>query len=287
MLVRGVERVARAGQPRAIVRRPVDRQHHRRQQRRLRARQVVRAVRVQDAAVVAHLVDEVVDHVAREGDLVVAQQPQDDEVAVPAVHLVEAAAGHDVGAGQVQQAGLADRCARVIDGQRAQVDAGQIGRGERLGQRGRDGAAILVGGDVHRPGRARRVRDLVVRGGARQVGERPRERLPRIADVRAQAGDARRGERVACGVARTRARRRGFRRRRGAGGERRHQDDRGAERGCAAGGRVDHARRAEPSQRVRTAAALLLARASAWRDSARSGLCASVTVASDSRSRRK
>ena len=49
------------------------------------------------------LVQEVVRHVPRELQLAVAQETKLDEVAVPAVHFVEPASGHDVRVWHVQE----------------------------------------------------------------------------------------------------------------------------------------------------------------------------------------
>src|SRR5947199_4233658 len=78
---------------------------HSRQERRLRAREVIGSVRVEDEAVILDLVNEVLDHVARKSRLAIAQQPNLDEVTVPPVHLVEATAGHDVRGWKVEEAG--------------------------------------------------------------------------------------------------------------------------------------------------------------------------------------
>ena len=51
------------------------------------------------------LVEEVFDGAAGEVDAAIGEFAQQDEIAVPAVHLVEAAAGDDVAVGQIEQAG--------------------------------------------------------------------------------------------------------------------------------------------------------------------------------------
>lgn len=81
----------------------IDFEDHARQERRLRAREVIGAVRVQDLAVVHDLVEQVVGHILRQIQTAVAHQAEQDEVAVPAVHLIEASARHDVGARQVEK----------------------------------------------------------------------------------------------------------------------------------------------------------------------------------------
>src|ERR1700733_5643022 len=70
---------------------------------RLRTSEIVGAVCVEDCSVVFDFEEEVFDHVAGEVCALVFDQAEDDEVAVPAVHLVEAAAGHNVGVGQIEE----------------------------------------------------------------------------------------------------------------------------------------------------------------------------------------
>ena len=67
-------------------------------------REVVGPVGVEDVPVVLDLVEEVVDEIAGAIDLVVQQQTDEDEVAVPPVHLVEAAAGNHVRLRQIEEA---------------------------------------------------------------------------------------------------------------------------------------------------------------------------------------
>src|SRR6202011_2150517 len=62
------------------------------------------AVCVKDGSVVFDLEKEVFDHAFGKLCTVVFYQAEDDEVAVPAIHLVEAASGHDIGIGQIEQA---------------------------------------------------------------------------------------------------------------------------------------------------------------------------------------
>src|SRR5581483_1183795 len=86
----------------------VNTQHHGAEEGRLRAGEEISAVGVQDGAVVVDFVEEVLHHAAGEIELTGAQQAADDEVAVPAVHLVEGTAGHNGRIRQVEQAGLLD-----------------------------------------------------------------------------------------------------------------------------------------------------------------------------------
>ena len=65
-------------------------------ERRLRTGQIVAAVGVEHFAVVFDLVGDVFQHAFGQVVTVVRHQSEADEVAVPAVHFVEAAAGDDV-----------------------------------------------------------------------------------------------------------------------------------------------------------------------------------------------
>ena len=76
---------------------------HRGQKRWLRTREIVSTIGIEDRAVVFNLVEEVLDDAARVVALAVFQQPDDDEVAVPAIHFVEAAAWDNVFVRQVKQ----------------------------------------------------------------------------------------------------------------------------------------------------------------------------------------
>ena len=83
----------------------IDRANHRSEKRRLRARQIVSAIGVEHRAVMLDLKEEVIHHALGQCFAVVGFQAKHDEVTVPAVHLVEAAAGNDVGIGQIEQPG--------------------------------------------------------------------------------------------------------------------------------------------------------------------------------------
>ncbi len=80
------------------------RQNHGGEKGRLGAREVIGAIGVQDAAVVIELEEEVFDHALGEGDALIAEQAQNDEIAVPTIHFVELAAGNDVRVFEVEQA---------------------------------------------------------------------------------------------------------------------------------------------------------------------------------------
>src|SRR5204863_2383309 len=102
------------------------------EERRLGSAEKVRTVGVQDHAVVRDFVQEVLDHRARKLELVVAEQAALDEVTVPAVHFIEAAAGNDVWLRQIQKAWL--DAARTIRGQHAQIQALEIPLAENRAQ---------------------------------------------------------------------------------------------------------------------------------------------------------
>ena len=80
--------------------------HHQAEERRLAARQVVGPVAVGDVADGGHLVGEVLYHIAHQLVLAGFAQAEQGEVAVPVVHLAEAAAGHHVIFRQGDQAPL-------------------------------------------------------------------------------------------------------------------------------------------------------------------------------------
>src|SRR5438309_9826054 len=81
----------------------IDGQHHGTQKGRLGTSQIIGPVRVQQSAIVFDLEKKVFDHATGEVSPAVAQQTQDDEVAVPAIHFVEASAGHHVLVLQIEQ----------------------------------------------------------------------------------------------------------------------------------------------------------------------------------------
>ena len=74
-----------------------------------------------------NLEEEVLHHVARQVQPAIADQTNDDEVAVPAIHLVETAAGHNIAVGQEQQPVRPDgfdlRLTGVTDQHRQMLDA--------------------------------------------------------------------------------------------------------------------------------------------------------------------
>src|SRR5579871_466929 len=90
------DRWNRAFEPDPIVRSLVDAKYHLGQKRWLRAGQIIRPIRVQNFAVLANLVQKVVRHILGQLDLPILKQAALDEIAVPPIHLVEAAAWNDV-----------------------------------------------------------------------------------------------------------------------------------------------------------------------------------------------
>src|ERR1700730_4220382 len=81
----------------------IDGQYHRTQKGRLGTGQIIGPIRVQQSAVVFDLEEKVFDHATGKVGPAIAQQTQDDEVAVPAIHFVEASAGHHVLVLQIEQ----------------------------------------------------------------------------------------------------------------------------------------------------------------------------------------
>ena len=72
----------------------VYRQRHGGEEGRLRTREVIRAVGVQNLAIMSNLVNEIVHHGFCQIDAVIFQQPQCLEVAIPTVHFVKTPAWH-------------------------------------------------------------------------------------------------------------------------------------------------------------------------------------------------
>src|SRR6266851_4623647 len=81
----------------------VDLPNHGGQKGRLRTGEEVGSVCVEDRAVVFDLEEEVFDHAAGEFGALVRDEAKKDEVAVPAIHLVEAAAGNHVPVGKIEE----------------------------------------------------------------------------------------------------------------------------------------------------------------------------------------
>ena len=115
----------------------------------MRRVKVVCAIRVEDLAVVTDLVKEVIGHVLGERDVFIAQQAELDEVTIPAVHFVEAAAGHNIGARKIEQALILDP--RGIGGELADFDLLEVGGGHLSFEGGGDAGEIVFGRNINRP----------------------------------------------------------------------------------------------------------------------------------------
>src|SRR5580692_541010 len=88
----------------------------------LRASEVVGAIGVEHSAIMLNFKQEIIYHPSGEADVTGAQQAPDDEVTVPAIHLVESPAGNDIRVFQEQEAGrlnsIALYFARSVDDRR-------------------------------------------------------------------------------------------------------------------------------------------------------------------------
>jgi len=82
----------------------VDLADHGGEEGRLRASEVIASVGIEYGAVVVDLEEEVFDHVAREVGTLVGYESENDEVTVPSIHLIEAAARNDIGFRKIEQA---------------------------------------------------------------------------------------------------------------------------------------------------------------------------------------
>ena len=129
-------------QPFPILGFRINAQQHLSEKRRLRTREVVSPVGVQDLSVLADFIKEIVGHVFGQIQLPITQQPGLDEETVPAIHLVEAAARHHVGIGQIEQA-LLIQLARIVR-QHAQLDLGECGRRKFLPELPRNSSNVFA-----------------------------------------------------------------------------------------------------------------------------------------------
>ena len=153
----------------------------------MRAREVVRAVRIEHGAVMLNLEKEVVDHALGKRFAVVRFESEKDEEAVPAVHLIEASAGYDVRIGQVEQASrrklLRAEVSQLLDALRKACDLHVTFFPER-----RD---IRRGGCLGRHVKDWICRDLDIHE-RMTVSHRARERVPRAMNVLKSGGRIRR-----------------------------------------------------------------------------------------------
>jgi hypothetical protein len=167
--------------PVAVLRLREHAEDHAGQKRRLRPAQEIRAIRIEHHAVLVDLVEEVLNHVPRELHLAVAKQADQDEITVPAVHLVEAAARNDIGMREVEETVLRDR--QRVRRQRSQLDVGELRLGEHAGELTREPIAIFLRRHVNRPRLARLPGQLRIGRGGREVARRTAERGPAGLDV--------------------------------------------------------------------------------------------------------
>src|SRR5271169_1846521 len=86
-----------------FLRGPIYIDEHRTQKRWLRPRQIVSTIGVEHRAIVLDLKEEVVDHPARQLNASGAQQPANNEVAVPAVRFVKAPARDNIFVRKIKQ----------------------------------------------------------------------------------------------------------------------------------------------------------------------------------------
>ena len=171
----------RGFQPCAVWRFAIGTQNHASQKRRLRAREKVRPVGVEDRSVVLDFVDEVVHHVARKTALAVTKQADLDEVAVPPIHLVESAARNDVGTREIQKPVFAN--ALRIRRQRSQLDGREFFLRQHLANLSRHAVAILLHRHVHGPWRAGLSRQLRILRCRREIAVGAGQGRPRRLDV--------------------------------------------------------------------------------------------------------
>ena len=136
----------------------VDIDKHGTQEWRLRPRQVIGAVRIEHRAVVLDLEEKVIDHSASQFHAPRIQQSPNDEVAVPAVHFVEAPARHNIFVRKIEQTVRLNLC-RINFAQTMNLDGqvldshvavrGQLLHGSGLGKtsagRYSTGATLIFG----------------------------------------------------------------------------------------------------------------------------------------------
>src|SRR3981081_4045549 len=80
------------------------RENHGAQKRRLRARQVVCTVRIEDAAIMLNLKEKIFNHSLCQVEAMVPQQTSNNEITIPAIHFIELAAWDDVRIFKIEQA---------------------------------------------------------------------------------------------------------------------------------------------------------------------------------------
>jgi hypothetical protein len=149
---------------------------HRRKKGRLRTREIVRPVRVQNPPVVLNFEEEVLHHISCQIEMPVLQQTQQDEIAVPAIHFVEAATRHHISIRQIQQPRPQWRqvLSQMVDPHRQPPDLNPAS-----GMEGHDFRRLLV---IQRQVEHRCRRDLRIPQ-RRALVHRTPQRHPGIADV--------------------------------------------------------------------------------------------------------
>jgi hypothetical protein len=138
---------------------------------------------------VRDLIEEVFDHIARTIDLPVMKEPHLDEVAVPPIHLVEAATGHDIGTREIEQSVLADR--QHVTRQGANLGAAHPLVAEHRRELAFDAGPLFCRCDVKQPRLARLAGHLRIGQCLEQIAVRSRQRYPALLYVRAQFGEKR------------------------------------------------------------------------------------------------
>jgi hypothetical protein len=113
------------------------------------------------------LVNNVVGQITGQGELGVTEQAHLNEIAVPAVHFVEAPAGNDPWQWQIEKAVLAD--GRGIGRQSKETNFFEVRRWHFGTKRGLHVAEIFVSRDIDRQGAARGSREFGINGGQRQA----------------------------------------------------------------------------------------------------------------------
>ncbi len=128
---------------------------------------------------------EILDHAAREIDAAVADQAANDEVTVPAVHFIEAAAGNHVAIFEIEKSGRIERVGVHFAGM--MDDGGQVFNFELAGflKIFQGGGLRKIGGEIHYGGG----RQLGVHDGAALV-HRTGERVPAGGNIGANGGEA-------------------------------------------------------------------------------------------------
>ena len=145
---------------------------------RLGTRQIIGTICIQYRAVVFDLEEKILHHPLRQIEPLVPNQATNDEITVPAVHLIESSTGHDILARQIKQSGRINF---------ARIDFAEIVNDHRqmLGLDVALFSKLLNGGGNFE------VRRYIEHGGGRQfrindglaIGQRTSQRIPARSDV--------------------------------------------------------------------------------------------------------